>query len=287
MPPNRRSLRQPALEFAFVAACTLALLLCAAALVMKNGITHRALIALGLAVLFGSAVIALRAATMAAALCGMLIAFITWISTGLPGFASLFVLFVTTWAATRIGREHKRRLGTAENRRGRRASQILANLAAFGVLAGLSALCAGHQLARLGFAQLRLAQLMTAGAAAALAEAAGDTVSSEIGQVYGGTPYLITSFRPVVPGTDGGITVPGTLAGAAAAALVLATWAFALRSFPRWLAPAAIAAWAGIMFDSLLGATLERRRYLNNDSVNFSSTWFAAAVAMGLMWACP
>jgi len=43
------------------------------------------------------------------------------------------------------------------------------------------------------------------------------------------------------------------------------------------------AACAGLIFDSLLGATVERRGWLGNDLVNFSSTVFAAAVAWGLV----
>jgi uncharacterized membrane protein len=39
----------------------------------------------------------------------------------------------------------------------------------------------------------------------------------------------------------------------------------------------------GFLFDSLLGATLERQGLLNNDAVNFLSTAVAAAFAMGLL----
>jgi uncharacterized membrane protein len=39
----------------------------------------------------------------------------------------------------------------------------------------------------------------------------------------------------------------------------------------------------GLFFDSLLGATLERRGWLNNDAVNFLSTASAAAFALALV----
>jgi uncharacterized membrane protein len=42
------------------------------------------------------------------------------------------------------------------------------------------------------------------------------------------------------------------------------------------------AACAGLFFDSVLGATLERRGWLGNDLVNFCSTLFAAAIV--LIW---
>jgi len=39
----------------------------------------------------------------------------------------------------------------------------------------------------------------------------------------------------------------------------------------------------GLLFDSVLGATLERRGWLNNDGVNFLSTASAAGFALGLL----
>jgi uncharacterized membrane protein len=42
-----------------------------------------------------------------------------------------------------------------------------------------------------------------------------------------------------------------------------------------------------MFFDSLLGATLERRGWINNDAVNFISTAGAAGFALGLMAVLP
>jgi uncharacterized protein (TIGR00297 family) len=115
---------------------------------------------------------------------------------------------------------------------------------------------------------------------AALVEATADTVSSEIGQAFGGTPFMLTTLRRVPPGTDGAISLYGTLAGIAAAALIAATGMPALgMSFAECLV-AFTAGILGLFFDSLLGATLERRGYIGNDLVNFTSTAFAAAVAL-------
>ena len=56
---------------------------------------------------------------------------------------------------------------------------------------------------------------------AAMAEATADTVSAELGQVLGGTPWMITSLRRVPAGTDGAVSLLGTLAGAVAAAVLV------------------------------------------------------------------
>jgi uncharacterized protein (TIGR00297 family) len=118
---------------------------------------------------------------------------------------------------------------------------------------------------------------------AALAEATADTVSSEIGQAFGGTPFLLTTFRRVPPGTDGAMSLLGTAAGALAAAIVAATGMFAMRMTLAQTTIAFTGGIAGLFFDSLLGATVERKGWLGNDLVNFSSTVFAAAVALALM----
>lgn len=221
--------------------------------------------------IFAAVVYLLRAATLAASILGFLICFILaqapaawsrYTSDTLPHplFAALLTVFLLTFAATKYGRSKKEARGLAEPRRGRQASQIVANL---------------------GVAALFAAAGYFDGCVAALAEAAADTVSSEIGQATGHSPRLLTTGQLVSSGTDGAITSVGTLSGIAAAALVTLIGA---ARHPLWPHQTVIwfAAIAGLFFDSLLGATVERRGWLGNDLVNFASTLFAALVATAL-----
>lgn len=98
---------------------------------------------------------------------------------------------------------------------------------------------------------------------------------------------MITTLRSVDPGTDGGITWAGTLAGVAAAALVSVAGSLALRGGLSLFAISWAAAIFGLFFDSLLGATLERAGWLNNDGVNFLSTGSAAGFALAILTFMP
>lgn len=146
-------------------------------------------------------------------------------------------------------------------------------------------------------------------AAGALAASAADTWATEIGTLAGRQPRSIVTGRIVSTGTSGGVSLPGlvaTLAGAAFVGMV----AF-MSGWPR---PVTIAAFiggaAGSIIDSVLGATLQSRRFchechadterkvhgcgtrttvvgglrwLDNDGVNALSTVGGALVAL-LCW---
>lgn len=221
-------------------------------------------------VAIGFAVIArtLGAVTDGGALMGVLVAFVLMLAAGLAGFIPLVTVFVITVLATRWGYGRKQHLGVAERGAGRTASQVLANL-------GATTLCA---LPTIWFP--RLSGVLLIGAMAALAEAAADTASSEIGQASARSAYMIKGFREAPIGANGAISVIGTLAGCLAACLV--AWVSAVFDVVSWNSTPliALAGMAGMFFDSILGATWETSGKMGNDSVNFMSTVFAADIAL-------
>ena len=217
---------------------------------------------------FGLLARALRGVDRSGMIAGAAACFLLFAGTGPSGFAVLASLFLLTWISTRFGYRRKQGLGLAERGDGRNALQVLANLA----VASIGSLA----FAATGNRAWLLASV------AALAEAATDTVASEIGQTQGHTAVLITTWKPVAVGTDGGITIAGTLAGIAAGVLI-AIIAAGTGMVPRaqlWIPGAA--GFIGMLVDSFLGATLQRKGTMNNEAVNFFGTLAAAALAYGI-----
>ncbi len=230
-----------------------------------------------------------RSATPAAALtggaicCSLMLATTrvpySLLETALPALLTFLIL---TSVTTRIGRRRKELLGTAESRSGRQAAQVAANLG-FAALISTGAAQA-WLMDRAWMTGLKhFPALLVAPFLASLAEAAADTISSELGQLVSGQPRLITTFRPVAPGTDGAISLGGTAAGGIAAGIVVLVGTLTLHAGHQVFWLAWIGGMTGFFFDSLMGATLERIGYLNNDAVNFLSTACASTMTIGLI----
>ena len=243
----------------------------------------------GLSLLFALVAWKTHSATPAAAIAGAAITASLMFSTATVPYepwrtalVPVLTLLLLASLATRMGRRGKERLRIAELRQGRAASQVAANL---GIAALVSdGLVQSWLIDKPWFSRATFAPtLLFAIGLAALAEAAADTVSSEVGQVLGGRPRMITTLRTVEPGADGAVSLKGTLAGVAAAAIVAGAGAWALQGGREMFWIAAASGVFGLFCDSLLGATLERRGWLNNDAVNFLSTASAAGFALGML----
>jgi uncharacterized protein (TIGR00297 family) len=217
------------------------------------------------------------------------------VTTGWRWGALLILYFVASSALSHVGRPEKERRtrGMVAKGGARDAIQVLANGGIFAVCALLVPLAGTH------------ARELAAAAAGALAAAAADTWATELGVLFGGTPRTLAGLRPVPPGTSGAVSVAGS-AGMVAGALAIALAARAL-GLTDAVAIVTVAGCAGALADTLLGATVQERRWcaacnlaterrvhdcgsptlraggmavLDNDAVNLLATAVGAALAL-------
>lgn len=204
--------------------------------------------------------------TFAGSVTGAAIGFIIFNGAGLACFVMLTFFFTAGSAATKWQRDKKTLMNAADTHKGRRTAwQVLAN----GGVAALLGL-----LAWLKPEYTSLAQLMIAGSFAA---ATADTLSSELGTVYGSRFYNILTLKKDTRGLDGVISFEGTLIGIAGAFAIAVIYSlcFGWGAHLLWIV---FAGFTGNVADSLLGATLERRGVIGNNTVNTLNTAVGAAV---------
>lgn len=236
-------------------------LLLAAALVAVNASMHpksladaaHLAIALGITASFALVAWVARGVNWSGMIAGAAIAFL-FAARNLRMFWILLLVFGITLAATRTGKTRKQELRTAEKSGGRTAAQVMANLGVAGLILAIGP--AGWETFAL----------------AALAEATADTSSSEIGMAYPGKTILLTSWKGVAPGVDGGVSIKGTIAALFAAGMISAAAVLMKLVPPSHGFAIMYAGVLGSLADSVLGALLERRGLLTNDLVNFLST---------------
>ena len=135
----------------------------------------------------------------------------------------------------------------------------------------------------LGLSHDKLAQLLILGFVASLSTKLSDTSATEIGKAYGQRTFLITTLQPVPRGTEGAVSLEGTLAGVVGS-LILAIAAWGIGFIPAvGIVICAIAAFVATTMESLIGATIEDKLPgLTHDVVNIINTLIGAVVAIAL-----
>jgi len=207
---------------------------------------------------------------------------------GWPMYVALLAFFVIGTAATKLGYQRKAKAGLAQEGGGRRGfSHAFSN-------AGVAAICAiaVSRASRMDFLwqePMTIAYLM---GIASLATAAADTTASEIGQLIGRRAFLPLTLKRVPVGTEGAISIEGTLAGAIAGTLVAVAGVLAFRQQFAWpagptvgateIAAVAVCAFLGSYLESLLGSWNRKRiDPIPNGVLNFFNTAAGALLMYG------
>ncbi|MEL6247801.1 MAG: TIGR00297 family protein [Cyanobacteria bacterium J06627_15] len=199
-------------------------------------------------------------------------------SFGWQGFAVTMLYFGAGSAVTKVGLAEKEAAGIAEARSGVRGP---GNVWGSALIAALCALAfVGVQA---GAIPLGLGRLLALGMVASLATKLSDTTATEIGKAYGQRTFLITTLQPVPRGTEGAVSLEGTLAGVVGS-IVLSVFAWAIGFISlSGVGLCILAALIATTAESLIGATVEDKiPGLTHDVVNIINTLIGATVAIGI-----
>lgn len=209
---------------------------------------------------------------------------ILWLTLGWQGYLLVIFYFLVGSVVTRIGMAEKEALGIAEERSGTRGpgnvwgSALTGSVCALAILAVRSFYPVAD-----GDVKKTIVSLLMLGFVASFSTKLSDTSATEVGKAYGKTTYLITTFKPVPRGTEGAVSLEGTLAGIFASAAVASVgWGIGLIDLigVLWCT---LAAFIATNIESVIGATLESRYgWLTHDVVNILNTLIGAIAAIGL-----
>ena len=209
--------------------------------------------------------------TVIAAITGVCLSLLIFTGAGYTGVVMLAIFFILGSAATSWKINVKEEKQLAEKNKGRRkASQVFANAGVAGIAGLLIFLFPAHT------------YLFRVMIAAAIASATADTLSSELGMLYGRKCYNIITLKKDTRGLNGVVSLEGFSIGIAGSILISLVYGFGFGWSINllWIV---IAGTVGNIADSILGATLERRNIIGNNAVNFLNTLIAALTAEVLM----
>lgn len=198
---------------------------------------------------------------------------LVWGTLHWQGYAVVMFYFLVGSTVTRIGMEEKEAEGIAEKRSGARGPENVWGSALIGALCALGTL----------FVQQPWSDLLLLGYVASFSTKLSDTCASEIGKAYGKKTFLITTLKSVPRGTEGAVSLEGTLAGIIAS-IVIALFAFLLGMINfAGVIICLISAFIATNLESLIGATLQSKfNWLTNEIVNIINTLIGAVVAISL-----
>lgn len=209
-----------------------------------------------------------------------LLGVLIWGTLGWQGYLVVMFYFIVGSAVTRLGMAQKEAAGIAEKRSGARGPENVWGSALTGALCALGVVFANGN-------NRLIASLLVLGYVASFSTKLSDTCASEVGKAYGKRTFLITNLQPVPRGTEGAVSLEGTLAGVVGSgAIAFIGWGVGLIDLVGVIL-CIIAAFVATNLESVIGATLQTKfDWLTNELVNVLNTLIGAiaAILLALLW---
>jgi len=215
----------------------------------------------------------------------LVLGIVVWGCLGWRGYAIVMFYFLVGSGVTKIGLRQKETEGIAEKRGGMRGPENVWGSALTGMICAITfTVVAGSTLPIAGDTTA-IGSLWLLAYTASFATKLADTTASEIGKAYGRRTFLITTLKPVPRGTEGAISLEGTLAGVVGS-LAIAGVAYGVGTIDLWgVVSCVIAAFVATNIESLIGATVQNQwDWLTNEVVNGINTAIGAIVAIVIGW---
>lgn len=208
---------------------------------------------------------------------------ILWGTLGWQGYVVVMFYFLVGSGVTRIGMAEKEAAGIAEKRSGARGPENVWGSALTGTICALAA-----YILPLVFPAVKwFVPFLLLGYVASFSTKLSDTCASEVGKVYGKRTFLITTLQPVPRGTEGAVSLEGTIAGVVASvAIALVAWGVGTIDLTGVIF-CMLAAFIATNLESVIGATLQNKfEWLTNELVNIINTLIGAiaAILIALAW---
>lgn len=199
-----------------------------------------------------------------------------WGTLGWRGYLVMMVYFLVGSGVTRIGMAEKEAAGIAEKRSGARGPENVWGSALTGTICAIAAYL-------LTPSQPQLVPFLLLGYVASISTKLSDTCASEVGKAYGKWTFLITTLQAVERGTEGAVSLEGTIAGLIGSLVIaIAAWAVGLIT-PTGIAICLVAAFIATNLESVIGATVQNQfDWLTNELVNIFNTLIGAGVAIAI-----
>ncbi len=204
-----------------------------------------------------------------------LLGVLVWGTLGWQGYAVVMFYFLVGSAVTKIGMAEKEAAGIAEKRSGMRGPENVWGSALTATICALITI----------FVDSTIKEILILGYVASFATKLSDTTASEVGKAYGKSTFLITSFKSVPRGTEGAISLEGTIAGLIASIAIAIVGYLVGMINPIGVIYCILSAFVATNIESLIGATLQEKwQFLTNELVNFINTTIGAIIAMLIAW---